>query len=215
MSHQGEYEKKETFVVHSLVEKSNSKLTEIWNWRKLQAVNPGSFWRCSVHKHINENICEMLEEVLQVTISSLETRFNNIEERLITYVETQWIQFRFRCRIATLNFSMGFKKHSVQELPGIKHFSIAIQFLGTYVIVMGTRPLLLQLPSRENSVNWIWITSWDNKPIITWAVNLKRAIACTRPLLLQLPSKQKDTDYSTYSMYQTPPAAAAAVNSNK
>ncbi len=29
------------------------------------------------------------------------------------------------------------KKHSVQELPRIKNFSIVIKFLGTYVIVMG------------------------------------------------------------------------------
>ena len=34
-----------------------------------------------------------------------------------------------------------FKKDSMQELPRIKKFPIAIQFLGTYVIVMGVSNL--------------------------------------------------------------------------
>ena len=50
-------------------------------------------------------------------------------------------------------FKVEFKKHSVQELPRIKDFSIAIQLLGTYVIVMGVS----NLPStrRESMGNLI------------------------------------------------------------
>ena len=75
--------KKEITVIHGLVKTFNTKLTEIEENSKqsIQVVQEDV-------QSIREHICEMLEEVPQVTMSSLETRFNNIEERLGTSVET-------------------------------------------------------------------------------------------------------------------------------
>ncbi len=83
VSYERESEKKEITVMHGLVKTFNSKLTEIQENSKqsIQEVQEDV-------QSIRENICEMLEEVPQVTMSSLETRFNNIEERLDTSVET-------------------------------------------------------------------------------------------------------------------------------
>ncbi len=71
-------DKKQTTVIHELVNTFNGKLTEIEENSK-QSVQ-------QVHEDvqsINENICEMLNELPQVTMSSLETRFSNIEEKLL------------------------------------------------------------------------------------------------------------------------------------
>ncbi len=80
---EGESERKEITVMHSLVNKFNSNLTEIEQNSKqsIQEVQEDV-------QSIRENICEMLNEVPQITMSSLETRFCNIEERLSTTVET-------------------------------------------------------------------------------------------------------------------------------
>ncbi len=76
-------DKKQITVIHELVNTFNGKLTEIEENSK-QSVQ-------HVHEDvqsINENICEMLNEVPQVTLSSLETRFSNIEEKLSNSFET-------------------------------------------------------------------------------------------------------------------------------
>ncbi len=76
-------QKKETTVIHGLVKTFNSKLTEVEENSKqsILEVQEGI-------QSIRENICEMLQEVPQVTMSSLETRFSNIEARLETSGET-------------------------------------------------------------------------------------------------------------------------------
>ncbi len=72
---------------------SSVKLTEIEeNSNKLTEIEENSNQSIQqVHEDvqsINENICEMLNEVPQVTLSSLETRFCNIEEKLSTSPES-------------------------------------------------------------------------------------------------------------------------------
>ncbi len=83
ISCQRESAKKEITVMHGLVKTFNSKLTEIEenSQQSIKEVEEDV-------QSIRENICEMLEEVPQVTMSSLETRFNNIEARLETSGET-------------------------------------------------------------------------------------------------------------------------------
>ncbi len=70
-------------MIHDLVKKFNDNLAEIETNSK-QSIEEV---QGDVHS-IRENICEMLNEVPQLTMSSLETRFSNIEERLSTTIET-------------------------------------------------------------------------------------------------------------------------------
>ena len=78
-----ESEKKQITVIHNLVKSFNGNLAEIEQNSKqsIQEVQEDV-------QSVRENICEMLTEVPQVTMSSLETRFSNIEEMLSTTVET-------------------------------------------------------------------------------------------------------------------------------
>ena len=77
-----ESEKKQRTVIHELVKTFNKRLTEIEENSKqsIQGVEDDV-------QSIKENVCEMLKEVPQVTMSSLETRFNNIEEKLSLFSE--------------------------------------------------------------------------------------------------------------------------------
>ncbi len=72
-----EINKKQIAVVHDLVNTFNGRLTEIEENSK-QATQEV----CEDVQSIRENICEMLTEIPQITLSSLETRFSNIEEKL-------------------------------------------------------------------------------------------------------------------------------------
>ncbi len=77
-----ESEKKQRNVIHELVKTFNRQLTEIEENSKqsIQHVEENV-------RSMNENICEMLNEVPQLTMSSLETRFCSIEEKLGVFAE--------------------------------------------------------------------------------------------------------------------------------
>ncbi len=83
ISRESTSQKKETSVIHGLVKTFNSKLTEVEEKSK-QSIQEAQ----DDIQSIRENICEMVQEVPQITMSSLETRFSNIEARLETSGET-------------------------------------------------------------------------------------------------------------------------------
>ncbi len=84
-----ESEKKQRTVIHELVKTFNSKLTAIEEDSKESIQGLQEYVQS-----INENVCEMLKEVPQVAVSSLEDRFSTIEEKLanasLTDVHSQY-----------------------------------------------------------------------------------------------------------------------------
>ncbi len=104
-----ESEKKQISVMHDLVKTFNSNLTEIEQNSK-QSIQDMQ----EDVQSIRENICEMLTEVPQVTMSSLETRFCNIEEMLSTTVET--IESKNSVYSASSQPSLNFNDISTAEV---------------------------------------------------------------------------------------------------
>ncbi len=97
-----ESEKKRITVIHDLVKTFNGNLAEI------EQNSKQSFQEVQEDvQSVKENICEMLTEVPQVTMSSLETRFCNIEQMLSTAIETNESKNSVysACSLPSLNFN--------------------------------------------------------------------------------------------------------------